>query len=253
MSDHLGGESVAGGKMKECTEVSCPESEYWNSPNTGATNESGFTGLPGGYRHGYGYTNMGSNGYFWSSTENVNDTAWYRLLYYLYSDIYRPNYPKRYGFSVRCVRDETDTILVPYSTGWNIVGLPLDVNDASYNILFPESLEGTLYSFNGGYNSEIILTHGDGYWLRFNEAGSTTILGTPINELTINLHEGWNLITGGSISFDVLDIQDLDEIIIPGTIYGFNNGAYIITESIEPGKGYWIKTNGSGSIILIEN
>ena len=62
-----------------------------------------------------------------------------------------------------------------------------------------------------------------------------------------------NLTTGGSISFDVLDIQDLDEIIIPGTIYGFNNGAYIITESIEPGKGYWIKTNGSGSIILIEN
>ena len=253
LSDYLGGESAAGGKLKECTEGSCPESEYWNSPNTGATNESGFTGLPGGYRHGYGYTNMGTNGYFWSSTENVNDTAWYRLLYYLYSDIYRPNYPKRYGFSVRCVRDETDTILVPYSTGWNIVGLPLDVNDASYNILFPESLEGTLYSFNGGYNSEIILTHGDGYWLRFNEAGSTMILGTPINELTINLHEGWNLITGGSISFDVLDIQDLDEIIIPGTIYGFNNGAYIITESIEPGKGYWIKTNGSGSIILIEN
>ncbi|HCN24393.1 MAG TPA: hypothetical protein DIS65_03375, partial [Candidatus Marinimicrobia bacterium] len=48
LSDYLGGTSVAGGKLKECTEGSCPESEYWYSPNTGATNESGFTGLPGG-------------------------------------------------------------------------------------------------------------------------------------------------------------------------------------------------------------
>ena len=95
--------------------------------------------------------------------------------------------------------------------------------------------------------------NGNGYWLRFNDAGGTTIAGTSINELTINLHEGWNLITGGSISFDILYIQDLDGIIILGTIYSFNNGAYTITESIEPGKGYWIKTNSSGSITLIDN
>ena len=39
---------MAGGKLKECTEGSCPESNYWFGPNAGATNESGFTGLPGG-------------------------------------------------------------------------------------------------------------------------------------------------------------------------------------------------------------
>ena len=68
-----------------------------------------------------------------------------------------------------------------------------------------------------------------------------------------HLSEGWNLITGGSTSLNMLDIQDSDGIIILGTIYGFNNGAYTITESIEPGKGYWIKTNSSGSITLIGN
>jgi uncharacterized protein (TIGR02145 family) len=107
LSDYLGGSSVAGGKMKECTPGSCPESEYWNSPNTGATNESGFTGLPGGYRsYNFGYYNhMGNYGYFWSSTESDNNSAWSRLLFYNYSVIDRFNYDLRSGFSVRCIRD----------------------------------------------------------------------------------------------------------------------------------------------------
>ena len=66
----------------------------------------------------------------------------------------------------------------------------------------------------------------------------------------MNLHEGWNLITGVSTSLNILDIQDPDGIIIPSTVYSFNNGVYTITENIEPGKGYWIRANNSGSIIL---
>ena len=255
LSDYLGGTSVAGGKLKECTEGSCPESEYWYSPNTGATNESGFTALPGGYRSSLNdnYTNVGFGGSFWSSTESGSGIAWCRLLNYYYSEIYRPYSNKRIGFSVRCVMDEPEvgTILVPYSSGWNIVGLPLDVEDASYSILFPESIEGTLYSFNGGYNIAAIITNGEGYWLRFNEEGSTTITGIPINELTISLNEDWNLISGISTSINISDIQDPDGIIIAGTVYGFALGGYSNAEIIEPGKGYWVRTNSSGSITLI--
>ena len=255
LSDYLGGTSVAGGKLKECTEGSCPESEYWYSPNTGATNESGFTGLPGGARYYY-YGNsrhMGYNGSFWSSTEYGSNDAWHRGLDHDYSEISRRDYGKDSGFSVRCVRDEpeTGTILVPYSSGWNIVGLPLDVEDASYSILFPESIEGTLYSFNGGYNLAAIITNGEGYWLRFNEEGSTTITGIPINELTISLNEDWNLISGISTSINISDIQDPDGIIIAGTVYGFASGGYSNEEIIEPGKGYWVRANNSGNIILI--
>ena len=107
LSDHLGGESVAGAKLKECTLGSCPESDYWNSPNTGTTNESGFTGLPGGYRNYYGgyYLGMGYYGYFWSSTEYGNYNAWHRELNYDYSGVYRFSTNKHYGFSVRCIRD----------------------------------------------------------------------------------------------------------------------------------------------------
>ena len=153
---------------------------------------------------------------------------------------------------MRCVKDDTETgtILVPYSSGWNIVGLPLDVEDALYSILFPESIEGTLYSFNGGYNLATIVTNGEGYWLRFNEEGSTTITGIPINELTISLNEDWNLISGISTSINISDIQDPDGLIIAGTVYGFALGGYSNAEILEPGKGYWVRANSSGSIIL---
>ncbi len=94
----LGGSSVAGGKMKSTT--------GWNAPNTGATNESGFTGLPGGYRDIDGtYSLMGYPGHWWSSSENDSNFAWFRNLYYNYSNVNRNNFYKQDGFSVRCVRD----------------------------------------------------------------------------------------------------------------------------------------------------
>ena len=157
---------------------------------------------------------------------------------------------KHSGLSVRCIRDETDTILVPYSTGWNLVGLPLDVEDSNYLTIFPDAIENTLYSFDDAYTSDSIMILGEGYWLRFESAGNTTITGNTINELTISLNEGWNLISGISTPLNISDIQDPDGIIIAGTVYGFSSGGYSNAEILEPGKGYWIRTNNSGNIIL---
>ncbi len=78
----------------------------WYSPNEQATNESGFTAFPGGYRDYDGtYTNIGYFGYWWSSTENYSYTAWIRRLDYFGSDVSRNTNLKQHGFSVRCVRD----------------------------------------------------------------------------------------------------------------------------------------------------
>jgi hypothetical protein len=142
-------------------------------------------------------------------------------------------------------------IIIDYQSDWNLVGLPLEVDNASYTYLFPESIEGTLYSFDDGYNLETSLIQGEGYWLRFGEAGSINISGLSINELTLSFSEGWNLISGISTPLNISDIQDPGGIIISGTIYGFTSDGYSNTENIEPGKGYWIKTNYSGSITLI--
>jgi uncharacterized protein (TIGR02145 family) len=78
----------------------------WISPNTGATNSSGFTAFPGGYRYLTGsYVSIGYSGYGWSSTEGDSSNAWIRNLFYTISDVSRYGFNKRYGFSVRCVRD----------------------------------------------------------------------------------------------------------------------------------------------------
>ena len=78
----------------------------WTSPNTGATNSSGFTAFPGGYRNvNAPYGNIGNAGYWWSSTEDGSNDAWYRGLNYFNSDVSRYTTNKQDGFSVRCVRD----------------------------------------------------------------------------------------------------------------------------------------------------
>jgi uncharacterized protein (TIGR02145 family) len=100
LTDFLGGESGAGAKMKETGTT------HWSSPNEGATNTSGFTGLPGGCRYTDGSFNfIGGDGYFWSSSELSATYAWYRYLDYYYANVDRGSYTEGLGFSVRCVRD----------------------------------------------------------------------------------------------------------------------------------------------------
>jgi uncharacterized protein (TIGR02145 family) len=101
LTDYLGGPSVAGGKMKSTG------TKYWQSTNSEATNESGFMGLPGGYRYNYigSFSNVGYYGDWWSSTESSTTDAWNRNLYYGFGNAYRNTTNKQNGFSVRCLRD----------------------------------------------------------------------------------------------------------------------------------------------------
>ncbi|MEA3437049.1 MAG: fibrobacter succinogenes major paralogous domain-containing protein [Thermodesulfobacteriota bacterium] len=109
--DYLGGNGVAGGKMKETGTA------HWTSPNAGATNESGFSALPGGYRSYCGVLGSFGRGCgddycdanFWSSTESSTEDgrygAWHRVLYCNALEVHREDVYKQYGNSVRCVRD----------------------------------------------------------------------------------------------------------------------------------------------------
>ena len=99
LSNFLGGESVAGGEMKSVT--------GWKSPNTGATNSSGFSALPGvdrNHRDGT-FGNVNLIGSWWSSSEIVSSTAWHRSLHYNGAVLSRSPSYKKDGFSVRCIRD----------------------------------------------------------------------------------------------------------------------------------------------------
>lgn len=100
LTDYLGGLGAAGGKMKE-TGLS-----HWNATNVGATNESGFTALPGGNRGSNGTFNFfGNYGYWWSATQIDATTAWSRYLAYNNDDVFSSSGSKRFGLSVRCVKN----------------------------------------------------------------------------------------------------------------------------------------------------
>ena len=99
LSDYLGGSNIAGGKMK------ITGLDYWNIPNTDATNESGWSGLPGGFRKINGtYTIIGLSGVWWSSTE-IDDKAYNRYLFFDNSVLNRSPNEKTRGLSVRCIKD----------------------------------------------------------------------------------------------------------------------------------------------------
>jgi uncharacterized protein (TIGR02145 family) len=98
--DYFGGSLIAGDKLKEAGTT------HWASPNTGATNETGFTALPGGYRYDNGtFDAIGFDGFWWSASESNTDNAWSRGMGNDQSSVYRGPLNKKHGFSVRCVRD----------------------------------------------------------------------------------------------------------------------------------------------------
>lgn len=105
LTDNLGGETIAGGKMKT-TENTTSSNGKWATPNTRATNESGFSGLPGGYRDFNGtFYYIGFYGYWWSSSEFSKPSALFRILYYYLDNAATSDYHKIAGFSVRCIKD----------------------------------------------------------------------------------------------------------------------------------------------------
>jgi uncharacterized protein (TIGR02145 family) len=90
-----------GGKLKESG------TDHWSDPNTGATNESGFTALPGGHRYTDGlYGNISFGARYWTTSQLDGVSAYARFLYHQYSNVQRNGYDKDHGFSVRCVRDD---------------------------------------------------------------------------------------------------------------------------------------------------
>jgi uncharacterized protein (TIGR02145 family) len=97
---NLGGMSPAGGKMKQTGTT------VWDSPNSYASNSSGFNGVGAGFRSLDGiFMHFGQSAYFWSTTaqSTTHATGWY--LYYSYGDVKNGSYSKKQSYSIRCIKD----------------------------------------------------------------------------------------------------------------------------------------------------
>lgn len=134
------------------------------------------------------------------------------------------------------------------TTGWNLASVPLIVEDFRKSVLFPSAVSPA-YAFNNGYVIKDTLVNGEGYWLKFNSNIEHTFSGVDLQNLTVNLKQGWNLIGGvnGNVSVSALTTSPPN--IIQGQIYGFDNG-YVPVTQLQKGKAYWIKSSQNGTLTI---
>lgn len=107
----LGGDVVAGGKMRKAG------MNQWLFPNLGATNESGFSALPGGYRFNYEsnhplrndeggtFHTLGGNGYWWTAHQSFQLYSWSERLFWGFADVKRDPSYANFGFAVRLIKE----------------------------------------------------------------------------------------------------------------------------------------------------
>jgi hypothetical protein len=145
-----------------------------------------------------------------------------------------------------------ESIDITIYNDWNLVGLPLIPEDVNYTEVFPTAIPGTCYFFDEAYVPTQELLLGMGYWLRFYSADTVLVSGSSIDELTLTLDMDWNLISGLTTTLNISQINDPNNLIIPGTIYGFGDTYYQVSELL-PGSGYWMRANGSGNITLSDS
>jgi hypothetical protein len=134
---------------------------------------------------------------------------------------------------------------------WNMISLPVTVTNNNVSAVFPTSVPNTLYKFvpGTGYLSQSLLVNGVGYWLKFPSAQSVSILGSERTIETIDVSTGWNMIGTLSVPIVSSTVTSIPSGIIAGAFFGYDNG-YFATETLEPLRGYWIKVNNNGQLVM---
>ena len=148
LTDYLGGEGIAGSKMKSI------DSQYWNGTNPYATNESGFSGRGGGMMNFFGQSEgLGTAGSWWSSTDTISK-FFIRTMFNFNQSLNRIPYPKVYGNSIRCLKNITSDIseTKPLSKTlikiFNVMGIETPI--------YPNELQFYLYS-DGSIEKKIVI------------------------------------------------------------------------------------------------
>lgn len=134
-----------------------------------------------------------------------------------------------------------------YDAGWNMVSLGLQSSQTDYTVLFPDASGNPMFGWGGTYETATDLVIGAGYWLNFANGETANISGPVVNDLTVSLAAGWNMVGGPSCNLPVGNIGNNE--IITGTIFGFD-GAYFEATSLDQGTGYWINASEAGDILL---
>jgi len=139
------------------------------------------------------------------------------------------------------------TSVVSVNQGWNIVSVPRQAQSMNLSALFPQAVSQA-FSFNNGYVASDPLENGKGYWLKFASAASVPVQGYRIAD-EIPLQTGWNLVGPFHDAVSVNSLTTDPPGLISSVFYGYSDN-YFIASMLEPGKGYWVKSSGSGNLLI---
>jgi hypothetical protein len=146
------------------------------------------------------------------------------------------------------VYNNSPTILQTVVRGWNLLSLPVSVENKSTSTLFPTATSQA-YSFENKYIAVDSLDYAKGYWLKFDEQQTIFVSGGKRSEDIVNVVRGWNMIGSLSSPFSTSSIVSIPEGIVNAPIYEYNKGYKRVT-SINPMKGYWVRSSTDGQLIL---
>lgn len=145
----------------------------------------------------------------------------------------------------------SSSVGVSVLAGWNLVSNPVTTASDSVRQLFPPSTFEYAFDYTpgSGYSQEYLMENGKGYWEKFPANASFSIPGIFRTLDSIDVVDGWNIVGSISSSVDTSNTSTIPGGLRVSPFYGFNNG-YVPATAITPGKGYWMKANGSGKVIL---
>jgi len=140
------------------------------------------------------------------------------------------------------------TLVTAYADRWNMVSVPLQVDDFRKSSVFPTAASNA-FAFDTGYVVKDTLSNGVGYWVKFNGVQNDTMTGVPLTEDTVRVSAGWNMIGSISKPLPVSAITSIPPGIVTGQFWGYSGG-YVSSDTIKPARAYWVKINSTGRLIL---
>ena len=134
----------------------------------------------------------------------------------------------------------SQTVDVSLYSNWNLISMPVQVQDDTLNALFP-SHKSNAFGYNGsGYVIDNQLNVGKGYWVKFASATSDSFVGSPLTFDSVAVTNGWNLIGSLTLPLAASSITSNPPGMITSKFFGYA-GSYKTTDTLYPGKGYWVK------------
>jgi hypothetical protein len=134
------------------------------------------------------------------------------------------------------------------SSKWNLLSLGVIPFNSFKDSVYPTSVSHA-FAYSGGYVVRDTLKIGEGFWLKFNSNQVLGFYGAPTSGDSFHVIDGWNIVCSLTTPVAVANIGSDPGGIVTSTFYGYS-GTYVPTDTIQPGLGYWVKTNQAGSLIL---